>query len=164
MSTIFTEWCAGHPLRHHLELRRLNECVKRFDEEVAPLGRQMPACQRLMTIPGIGVMTATALVAAVGDASVFPQRPGMVAWLGLVPRQRSTGGRLTLLGVIKRGDRYLRTSLIHGARSAMRVAPGRMDWRSRWALAVEDAGIYGSSSCASEVAGWQTGRTDTPRT
>ena len=119
------------------ELRRLNERVKHFDGQIEALARQMPACERLMTIPGIGVMTATALVAAVGDASVFRNGRELAAWLGLVPRQRSTGGRPTLLGISKRGDRYLRTLLIHGARSAMRVAPHRTDRRSRWALAVE---------------------------
>ena len=120
------------------ELRRLNERMKRFDMEIAALARQMPACERLMTIPGIGVMTATALAAAVGDASVFRNGREMAAWLGLVPRQRSTGGRTTLLGISKRGDRYLRTLLIHGARSALRVARGRTDRRSRWALGVEE--------------------------
>ena len=61
----------------------------------------------------------------------------MAAWLGLVPRQHSTGGRPTLLGISKRGDRYLRTLLIHGARSALRVAGRRQDRRSRWVLATE---------------------------
>ena len=120
------------------ELRRLDARVKRFDAEIASLAGQMPACQRLMTIPGVGVMTATALVAAVGDASVFRNGREMAAWLGLVPRQRSTGGRPTLLGISKRGDRYLRTLLIHGARSAIRVAPRRQDRRSRWAVEVAE--------------------------
>ena len=120
------------------ELRRLDERVKRFDLEIAALAQQMPAARRLMTIPGIGVMTATALAAAVGDASVFRNGREMAAWLGLVPRQRSTGGRTTLLGISKRGDRYLRTLLIHGARSALRVARGRKDRRSRWAVGVEE--------------------------
>ena len=84
------------------ERRRLDERVKRFDAEIASLARQMPACQRLMAIQGIGVMTATALVAAVGDAWVFKNGREMAVWLGLVPRQRSTGGRTTLLGISKR--------------------------------------------------------------
>jgi len=118
------------------ELRRLNERVKHFDAEIGALARQMPECERLMAIPGIGVMTATALMAAVGDASVFRNGREMSAWLGVVPRQRSTGGRTTLLGISKRGDRYLRTLLIHGARSAIRVAAQRKDRRSRWVLEV----------------------------
>ena len=119
------------------ELRRLDARVKLFDARLAAMAREMPACRRLMTIPGIGELTATALAAAVGDASVFRNGREMAAWLGLVPRQRSTGGRPTLLGISKRGDRYLRTLLVHGARSALRAAPRRTDRRSRWAVAAE---------------------------
>ena len=120
------------------ELRRLDARVKRFDAQVASLARQMPACRRLMAIPGVGVLTATALVAAVGDASAFRNGREMAAWLGLVPRQRSTGGRPTLLGISKRGDRYLRTMLIHGARATLRFNARRTDRRSRWAVALEE--------------------------
>ena len=83
-------------------------------------------------------MTATALVAAVGDATQFRNGREMATWLGLVPRQRSTGGRPTLLGISKRGDRHLRTLLIHGARSALLRAPRRRDRRSRWAVATRE--------------------------
>ena len=76
-----------------------------FDAQLTTVARETPACQRLMAVPGIGVLTATALVAAVGDATAFRSGREMVAWLGLVPRQRSTGGRPTLLGISKRGDR-----------------------------------------------------------
>ena len=90
-----------------------------------------------MSIPGIGEKTATALVAAVGDASQFRNGRELAAWLGLVPRQHTTGGRPRLLGISKRGDRYLRTLLIHGARSALQQAPRRPDGRSRWAVGVK---------------------------
>ncbi len=119
------------------ELRRLDERVKLFDAQVAATAQRLEACQRLMAIPGIGLQTATALVAAVGDAAEFRNGREMAAWLGLVPRQRSTGGRPTLLGISKRGDRYLRTLLIHGARSSLRYAWRRTDERSRWVLALE---------------------------
>ena len=119
------------------ELRRLIERVKMFDVQLAATARQVPACERLMTIPGVGVLTATALVAAVGDATEFRNGRELAAWLGLVPRQRSTGGRAKLLGISKRGDRHLRTLLIHGARASLRYAPQRTDRRSRWALATE---------------------------
>ena len=127
-------------LLHELgeELRRLDERVQMFDEQVAGIAARMPACKRLMTVPGIGVLTATALVAAVGDPSKFRNGREMAAWLGLVPRQRSTGGRTTLLGISKRGDRYLRTLLIHGARSTLRFAPQRTDRRNCWVAAVEE--------------------------
>ena len=73
----------------------------------------------MATIPGVGVINATALLAAVGDASAFAKGRDLAAWLGLTPRQHSTGGKTKLLGISKRGNRYLRTQLIHGARAAM---------------------------------------------
>src|SRR5262249_42313621 len=73
----------------------------------------------LVTIPGVGVLTATALVAAVGDARAFPRGRDLAAWLGLAPRQATTGGKPKLLGISKRGNRYLRMLLIHGARTAL---------------------------------------------
>lgn len=120
------------------ELRHRDKLVQACDAKIAALARQIPACARLMAIPGIGVLTATALAAAVGDASVFDNGREMAAWLGLVPRQRSTGGRPTLLGIGKRGDRHLGTPLIHGARAALLHAPRRADRRSRWAVALKE--------------------------
>ena len=127
-------------LLHELgeELRRLDERVRMFDDQIAGIAARMPACKRVMAVPGIGVLTATALVAAVGDPSKFRNGREMAAWLGLVPRQRSTGGRPTLLGISKRGDRYLRTLLIHGARSTLRFAAKRTDRRNCWAAAVDE--------------------------
>ncbi len=119
------------------ELRRVESRVKGFDVQIGALARRMPAARRLMTIPGIGEKTATALAAAVGDASQFRNGREMAAWLGLVPRQHTTGGRPRLLGISKRGDRYVRTLLIHGARSALQRAPRRDDGRSRWAVGVK---------------------------
>ena len=77
-------------------------------------------------------MTATALIAAIGDISVFKNGRELAAWLGLVPRQHSTGGKSTLLGISKRGDSYLRTLLIHGGRSVVRVAHKHQDKRNQW--------------------------------
>ena len=119
------------------ELRRLESRVAGYDVRIGALARRMPAAKRLMTIPGIGEKTATALAAAVGDASQFRNGREMAAWLGLVPRQHTTGGRPRLLGISKRGDRYLRTLLIHGARAALQRAPRRDDGRSRWAVGVK---------------------------
>ena len=76
---------------------------------------RMQACQRLLRMPGIGPVVATALVMAVGDASVFKNGRHMAAYLGLVPKQHSSGGRNRLLGISKRGDRYVRSLLVHGA-------------------------------------------------
>jgi transposase len=88
-------------------------------------------CARLATVPGVGPLTATALVAAVGNAQRFRNGRELSAYLGLVPRQHSSGGKTVLLGITKRGDRYLRTLLIHGARSALRQC--QSDARYGWA-------------------------------
>lgn len=89
-------------------------------------------CKRLLTIPGIGLLTATALIAAIAAISVFKNGRELAAWLGLVPKQHSTGGKQTLLGISKRGDSYLRTLMIHGGRSVVRVAHKHQDKRNRW--------------------------------
>ena len=118
------------------ELRRLDGRVMEFDARIARISRETPACRRLEAIPGIGPLTSTALVAAVGDAKEFRSGRELGAWLGIVPRQRSTGGRSRLLGISKRGDRYLRCLVIHGARSALRTAGRHGDRRSQWAVEV----------------------------
>ena len=85
-----------------------------------------------MTIPGIGPITATALMAAVGDVGVFKNGRQFAAWLGLVPKQHSTGGQTRLLGISKRGDSYVRKLLIHGARATLRWVKPKADRRSQW--------------------------------
>ena len=117
-------------------LRHLDERVRTYDRRLGEAARETPACRRLMTRPGFGAMNATALVAAVGDGSAFASGREVAAWVGVVARQRSTGGRTTLLGISKRGDRSLRALLIHGARAALRTAPRRDDARARWAQEV----------------------------
>ena len=96
------------------------ECMRGLYEELIEIeARQNKTCNRILKIPGVGDLTATALVAAIPDAREFKNGRHMAAWLGLVPRQSSSGDKQTLLGISKRGDRYLRTLLIHGARSAL---------------------------------------------
>ena len=94
-------------------------------------------CQRLLSIPGVGLLSATALVAAIGDINVFKSGRELAAWLGLVPRQHSTGGKPTLLGISKRGDTYLRTLLIHGGRTVVRVADRHEDSRNQWVTRID---------------------------
>jgi transposase len=104
--------------------------VKELDAEIRSCHTQNEASQRLAEIPGIGPLTATALVASVGDAKTFHNGRQLAAWLGLVPRQNSTGGKTTLLGISKRGDSYLRMLLILGARSVLiklKTHPERAD-------------------------------------
>ncbi|RFC31338.1 MAG: Transposase IS116/IS110/IS902 family protein [Candidatus Nitrotoga sp. MKT] len=110
-------------------LERLADNLKEMDRQEKELGTQIrvwhnenEASRKLAKIPGIEPITASALVASVGDTGEFKSGRQMAAWLGLVPRQSSTGGKQTLLGISKRGDTYLRTLLIHGARSVIRFA------------------------------------------
>jgi transposase len=119
------------------ELVALDERVALLDERFQQVAQADERCVRLQTIPGVGPLTATALVASIGDIHSFDTARCLSAWLGLVPRQHSTGGKSRLLGISKRGDRYLRTLLIHGARAALRGAAKRDDRNSRWVLDVE---------------------------
>jgi transposase len=114
------------------EMVHLDERIQGLERKLASLAAQNVDCQRLLTIPGIGPLSATALVAAIGDISVFKSGRELAAWLGLVPRQHSTGGKPTLLGISKRGDSYLRTLLIHGGRAVVRLAHKYDDRRNRW--------------------------------
>ncbi|WP_274378324.1 IS110 family transposase [Neptunomonas antarctica] len=114
------------------EMVHLDQRVDMLEQKLVVISVQNPDCQRLLTIPGIGLLTATALVAAIGDISVFKNGRELAAWLGLVPRQHSTGGMPTLLGISKRGDTYLRTLLIHGGRTVVRVAHKYEDRRNQW--------------------------------
>jgi transposase len=120
--------------RQWAELLALDERVVEAEREIKSVYRSDERCQRLGEVFGIGPQTATALVASVGDGKMFPHGRALAAWVGLVPRQQTTGGRPRLLGISKRGDTYLRTLLIHGARAALRHAPKRNDSLSRWVV------------------------------
>jgi transposase len=111
---------------------RLDGRIKAFDTEFAELARTNEAMRRLATVPGIGPVNATALAAAVGDARAFAKGRDMAAWLGLVPRQATTGGKPRLLGISKRGNRYLRKNLVHGARAALPGLAERDTPLGRW--------------------------------
>ena len=97
----------------------LDARIADLDAEFAAAARADARTQRLLTIPGIGALNATALVAAIGDAATFARGRDLAAWLGLVPRQATTGGKPRLLGITKRGSRYLRKNLIQGARASL---------------------------------------------
>jgi len=119
------------------ELQALDQRIAATDQQIERVFEADEACQRLAQLPGIGPLTATALVAAVGDATAFKNGRQFAAWLGLVPRKHSTGGKTTLLGMTKRGNCYLRTLLIHGARAVLRVVDRKTDARSRWLQGVK---------------------------
>jgi transposase len=124
----------GHELFQHLfdEFSEVEKRLVYYDEKLTTMGRTHPECQRLLTIPGIGPLTATALVAAVSDAKQFHNGRQFAAWLGLVPRQHTTGGKERLMGISKRGDGYIRKLLVHGARATIRWVGSRTDRRSQW--------------------------------
>jgi transposase len=118
------------------EFRALEKRLVYYDEKLAAMGQAHPECQRLQTIPGIGPVSATALLAAIGDATQFKNGRQLAAWLGLVPREHSTGGKPRLLGISKRGNIYLRKLLVHGARATLRWIDTKHDERSRWLRAL----------------------------
>jgi len=114
------------------ELVELDTRLAGYNRRIKSLFRSNEMCQRIGQIEGIGPITATALVAAVGDKSCFKNGRQFAAWLGLVPKQHSSGGKARLFGISKRGDRYLRTMLIHGARAVLGRSAGKTDTRSQW--------------------------------
>ncbi|HIJ83690.1 MAG TPA: IS110 family transposase [Magnetococcales bacterium] len=120
------------------ELVHMDERIDGYNAKIKGISQQNESCRLLQSIPGIGPLIATALIAAVGDVSVFKNGREMAAWLGLVPRQHSTGGKIQLLGISKRGDSYLRMLLVHGSRAALIHASKKEDRLSRWATELEE--------------------------
>jgi transposase len=120
------------------DLGRLDKHIAKLDDCIELFARQNEDARRLQSIPGIGPITATALVASIGDASAFKHSRDLPAFLGLTPKQHSSGGKERLSGISKQGDSYLRTLLIHGARAALRVAARKDDPRSRWVVRVSE--------------------------
>jgi transposase len=115
-----------------LELEQLAARIEQMDRVIQKTARENEACQRLTEIPGVGPVTATALIAAVGNASAFGKGRNLSAWMGIVPGEYSTGGKQKLLGISKRGNKYLRRLFIQGARSVLQQrhqqAPGLSSW------------------------------------
>ncbi|MEM6898753.1 MAG: IS110 family transposase [Pseudomonadota bacterium] len=114
------------------DLRYLDARVEEYNDEIAILARELPTARRLMTLQGVGPIIATALSAALGAGEGFTKGRDFAVTLGLTPKHHGTGGKDRILGISKRGDAYLRTVLIHGARSAVYAAKGKTDPISRW--------------------------------
>lgn len=114
------------------QLIELDKQVSAYGEKIQVLYRASEVSLRLGEVPGIGPITATALLALLGDGKAFESARQVAAWLGLVPRQNSSGGKPKLLGISKRGDVYLRTLLIHGARAVVKAAAKKDDALSCW--------------------------------
>ena len=116
----------------YAQLVAADQRVAGYDQRIQVLAQAMPGAQRLMQVEGVGAITATAVVATVGDAKVFRNGRQMAAWLGLTPRQSGSGGKLSQGHISKRGDGYVRLLLVHGARAVLRVAHRKTDAKSRW--------------------------------
>ena len=114
------------------QLRMAQTQILDLEKQLKAWHRTTEASRRLEAIPGVGVITATALVATIGDASQFHSGRQLAAWLGLVPRQYSSGGKARLGRISKRGDGYLRRLLVHGARADLRWSRHRKERRSVW--------------------------------
>jgi transposase len=114
----------------YARLGELDERISQIERRLRQWQREDPATLRIAAIPGVGLLSATAAVASMGDAKAFKSGREFAAWLGLVPRQTGTGGRVRLLGISKRGDKYLRTLLIHGARAVLTHSKSPPEWLS----------------------------------
>lgn len=118
------------------DLLAFDERIEELDREIEQIARQDPVAVRLQQVRGIGPLTATALLATVGDASQFSNGREMAASFGLTPKQNSSGGKERLLGISKRGDAYLRSLLVHGARAVIRTAQAKTDRLSIWVMRI----------------------------
>jgi len=115
-----------------LELDHLEMRIDEADALIKKTARENEACQRLIAIPGIGPVTATAVIAAIGNGGAFHKGREFAAWMGLVPREHSTGGKQKLLGISKRGNSYLRRLFVQGARAVMQQRTKQSSGLSRW--------------------------------
>jgi transposase len=111
---------------------QIDQRIRAFDKEIDAIFKGSEACQRIAKISGVGPKTATAMIAAIGNGSDFKNGRHLAAWLGLVPRQHSSGDRRVMMGISKRGSQHLRTLLVHGARAVVRTATRKSDARSNW--------------------------------
>lgn len=137
------------------EIRLLEVRIAQLERELTALVRQSPACATLLSIPGVGLLTATAMVAATsGEVSHFRDARHFASWFGLTPKEHSSGGTRHLGRISKRGDRYLRMLLTHGARAVLRAATAALhngkpiDALRQWALAVQTRSNHNKATCA----------------
>jgi transposase len=124
--------------RAQVQWHELDAHLAWCDERIAAHAKTNPAVKVAASLLGVGPVSASAAVATVGDFKQFKSGAQFGAWIGLTPRQHSSGGKSTLGGITKRGDTYLRTLLIQGAKSAVMTAHGRQDRISQWALALRE--------------------------
>lgn len=130
------------------ELAQVQLRIGQYDQLIRQIAREDAQVQRLMQLQGVGVTTATAIVASIGNGQDFKNGRQFSAWLGLVPKQHSSGGKAKLGRITKAGDRYLRTLLVLGARALLMYAKKRDDPVSRWALELQQRRGYGKALVA----------------
>ena len=135
-------------LRLYEQFKIYDAQVATYDKEIEHAAKQDVKCRELMKIEGIGPLTASAAVATIGDARLFKNGRELSAWLGLVPKQHSSGNTIRLSGVSKRGDRYVRTLFIHGARSVVKRCENKTDKRSLWIADKKRRSGYNKASVA----------------
>ena len=121
-------------LQLHEQLKIYDEQAKYYDKEIREQAKTDPRCVAIQSIEGIGPITASAIVATIGDPTVFKNGREVAAWLGLVPQQHSSGNKIVLGSITKRGDRYIRTLLIHGARTVIKTCGNKTDKKSQWII------------------------------
>lgn len=132
----------------HEAFTQIDGQIKKYDRRIERLACQDERCRELQNIPGVGPVTASAIVATVGDPRVFRNGREMAAWLGLVPKQHSSGGKVVLGGISKRGDCYVRKQIIQGARAFIKVCEQRTDRIGCWAASKKLSGGYNRAAVA----------------
>ena len=131
------------------EIRDIEARIKQLERQLETMAQQLPVVSHLLTIPGIGLLTATALFAFVGNIHRFPSARQFASWLGLTPREHSSGLKRRLGGISKRGDGYLRTLLIHGARSViLHARKEQPDHLRDWAHRLEKTHVHNKAAVA----------------
>ncbi|NJO03945.1 MAG: IS110 family transposase [Bacteroidia bacterium] len=121
----------------HRDLLSLDLKLNTYDQRISAIAKSSETCKRLMAIDGVGELTATALLAAVGNAHQFKNGRALAAWIGLVPRQHSSGGKTRLSGISKHGNSYLRTLLVHGGRAVIQNCDKKDDSTSKWLSSIK---------------------------
>ncbi len=134
--------------RLYTQFKNYSVEIDAYNNEIACCAKESVVCEELMKIEGVGPVTASAIVATVGDAKLFKNGRQMAAWLGLTPRQHSSGNTTRLGGVSKRGDGYVRKLLVHGARSVINVCEKKSDKKSRWVADKKNRIGYNKASVA----------------
>ncbi len=129
-------------------LKSLNQQIEDTETTFQSMAKQHDNTKRLLKVRGVGPQTATAIIAAIGDGSQFDKSRDLAAWLGLVPKQFSTGGKNRLGRITKHGDKYIRTLLVHGARAVVTTIGDKQDRLSQWCRQIKERRVLKPSDCS----------------